>query len=282
MIVGKIRAVAGLGRVAGIVAFAMGPLTAIAADSPNLLEQRFFVALGTYIVDSNTDVRLDGELDEGTRVDWEETFGGGDVTRFRLDAQWRFADRHAARATWFNSSRENSAVLEEDVEWGEETFPASARAQGEFNFDVYELAYEYAFLLRDRYEIAASIGVHYTELELTLSAEAEASGGTLAADLSETGDVGAPLPVIGLRGLWALPRNFWIDLSAQYFALEIDEYDGSLVNLRAIVLWQPSQWLGIGLGYDRFAVDLDVAKERFDGSLDWAYQGPMLFYSATF
>ena len=90
------------------------------------------------------------------------------------------------------------------------------------------------------------------------------------------------LPVIGLRGLWALPRNFWIDLSAQYFALEIDEYDGSLVNLRAIVLWQPSQWLGIGLGYDRFAVDLNVAKDRFDGSLDWTYQGPMIFYSATF
>ena len=160
----NIRAAAGLGRVAGFAAFAMGPLTAIAADSPNLLEQGFFVALGSYIVDTNTDVRLDGELDEGTRVDWEETFGGGDVTRFRLDAQWRFAERHMVRATWFNSSRENSGVLEEEIEWGEETFPASARAQGEFNFDVYELAYEYAFLLRDRYEIAASIGVHYTEL----------------------------------------------------------------------------------------------------------------------
>lgn len=232
---GTIRATSGLGRAVCLAAFAMGPLTAIADDSPDLLEQRFFVALGSYVVDTRTDVRLDGELDEGT-----------------------------------------------DVEWGGETFPASARAHGGFNFDVYELAYEYAFLQRDTYEIAASIGVHYTELELTLSAEAEASGGTLAADISESGDVGAPLPVIGLRGLWALPRDFWIDLSAQYFALEIDEYDGSLVNLRAIVLWQPSQWLGIGLGYDRFAVDLNVTKDQFDGSLDWTYQGPMLFYSASF
>ena len=270
----KIRAAVGFARTVWFAAFATGPLTAIAADSPNLLEQRFFVALGTYVVDTSTDVRLDGELDEGTAFDWEQSFGEGDVTRFRLDSQWRFADRHMLRATWFSSSREHSSVLDEDVEWGDETFPASARAQGEFNFDVYELAYEYAFLERDNYEIAASIGVHYTELELTLSAEAEASGGSLAADISETGNVGAPLPVIGLRGLWALPRDFWIDLSAQYFALEIDEYDGSLVNLRAIVLWQPSQWLGIGLGYDRFAVDLNVTKDRFDGSLDWTYQGP--------
>jgi hypothetical protein len=277
MIMRKIRAAVGFARTVWFAAFATGPLNAIAADSPNLLEQRFFVALGTYVVDTSTDVRLDGELDEGTAFDWEQSFGEGDVTRFRLDSQWRFADLHMLRATWFSSSRENSRVLDEDVEWGDETFPASARAQGKFNFDVYELAYEYAFLERDNYEITASIGVHYTELELTLSAEAEASGGTLAADISETGNVGAPLPVIGLRGLWALPRDFWLDLSAQYFALEIDEYDGSLVNLRAIVLWQPSQWLGIGLGYDRFAVDLNVAKDRFDGSLDWTYQGPMIF-----
>ena len=279
---GRIRAAAGLVRAVSFAAFATGPLTAIAGDSPNLLEQKFFVALGSYVVDTSTDVRLDGELDEGTRFDWEQSFGEGDVTRFRLDTQWRFAERHMLRATWFSSSRENSGVLEQDIEWGGETFPASARAQGEFNFDVYELAYEYAFLPRDNYEVAASIGVHYTELELTLSAEAEASGGTLAADISETGNVGAPLPVIGLRGLWALPRDFWLDLSAQYFALEIDEYDGSLVNLRAIVLWQPRQWLGIGLGYDRFAVDLNVAKDRFDGSLDWTYQGPMIFYSVGF
>lgn len=60
------------------------------------------------------------------------------------------------RATWFSSSRENSGVLEEDVERGDETFPASARAQGEFNFEVYELACEYAFLQRANCEIAAS------------------------------------------------------------------------------------------------------------------------------
>ena len=102
------------------------------------------------------------------------------------------------------------------------------------------------------------------------------ASGTLTAVITESGDVGAPMQVIGLRELWALPRNFWLDHSAQYFALEIDEDYGSLVNLRAIVLWQRRQWLGIGLGYDRFAVDLNVAKERFDGSLDWTYQGPMI------
>jgi hypothetical protein len=69
MIMGRIRAAAELVRAVWFAAFATGPLTAIAGDSPNLLEQKFFVALGSYVVDTSTDVRLDGELDEGTAFD---------------------------------------------------------------------------------------------------------------------------------------------------------------------------------------------------------------------
>ncbi len=102
------------------------------------------------------------------------------------------------------------------------------------------------------------------------------ASGTLTAVITESGDVGAPMQVIGLRELWALPRNFWLDHSAQYFALEIDEDYGSLVNLRAIVLWQRRQWLGIGLGYDRFAVNVNAAKDRYNRTPDRTYQGPMI------
>jgi hypothetical protein len=257
-------------------------MAAGAEDAPDLLTSPFYVALGTYIVDTDTEVSLDGESGQGTRVDWEETFGSGEVTRFRLDGQWRFADRHKARFIWFDSSRDNSRTLEEEIDWGDETFPVNVRTRAEFSFAVYELAYEYAFLRRENYEISGSIGLHYTELELTLSAKAETSGGALDVDIKESGDVGAPLPVIGLRGLWALPYDLWIDAQAQYFALSIDEYDGSLTDLRFMVNWQPKTWLGIGIGYNQFTVDVDVEKDRFDGSLDWTYEGPMIFYSASF
>lgn len=263
-------------------ALALCPLAAVAEDAPNLLINPFYVALGTYIVETDTDVGLNGNSGQGTKIDWEDTFGSGDVTRFRFDGQWRFADRHKVRFMWFDTSRENTRTLEEEIVWGDETFPVSARTRAEFAFAVYELAYEYAFLRRENYEIAGSFGLHYTELELELSARAESSGGTLETDIKESGDVGAPLPVIGLRGLWALPHNFWIDAQAQYFALEIDDIDGSLTDLRLMVNWQPKTWLGIGIGYNQFTVDVDIEQNSFDGSLDWTYEGPMIFYSASF
>lgn len=263
-------------------ALLMSAPAAWAEESPNVLQDAWQVSLAGFIVDSDTEVSLNGDTQTGSKVDWEDTFGGGDVTRFRIDGQWRFADRHTARFMWFNSSRSRSRTLEEDIDWGDETFPVSAKVDGEFKFDVYELAYEYAFLRRDTYEVGASIGLHYTELSLSLAAKASSSDGTLTADIKEDASVGAPLPVIGLRGLWQLPHNFWVDAHAQFFALSIDEYDGDLQDYKIMVTWQPKKWLGIGLGYNRFAVNVDVDADKFNGSLDWSYQGPMLAYSAVF
>jgi len=49
-----------------------------------------------------------------------------------------------------------------------------------------------------------------------------------------------------------------------------------------LVTWQPKKWLGVGLGYNRFSVDVDVDGDNFNGSLDWTYSGPMAFYSVSF
>ena len=49
-----------------------------------------------------------------------------------------------------------------------------------------------------------------------------------------------------------------------------------------MLTWQPKPWVGVGIGYNSFKVDVDVEKDRFNGSLDWTYNGPMIFYSASF
>jgi hypothetical protein len=246
------------------------------------LNEPFNVALGSFILSSDTQVRVDGSTGRGSNVDWEQTFGGGDVTRFRIDGYWRFGDRHKVRALWFRSSRTRSTDLDEDIVWNDDVFPVNAHVEGKVSFDIYELAYEYAFVRRDTYEVSGTIGLHYTEFSTGLSARASESGGTLDVDLENSASVAAPLPVIGIRTMWALPHDFWLDASAQFFALSIDDYDGNVQDYRIAVFWQPHTWLGIGAGYNQFTIDVDVNKDRFEGQLDWQYRGPMLFYSAAF
>ena len=266
------------------VAALLGSPAAFADEVPNLLTDSFQVALGTFIITSEPTIQLKGDTGSGDKVDFDEALGGGDAQRIRLDSFWRFGDsrRHKLKAIAFEMSRDNSTTFDSDVEWGGDVYPVNAKVDAEFSFTVFEVAYEYAFLKRDNYELDGSFGLHYMDISSSLKAKAATSGGTLTEDISNSASVAAPLPVIGLRGMWDLSHNFWLDATAQFFALSIDQYDGNLQDYRVLVTWQPKKWLGIGLGYNRFSVDVDVDASNFNGSLDWTYSGPMLFYSASF
>jgi hypothetical protein len=271
------------GRFAVAIAGLVLPAAAFCNDTPGVLSDAFHVSLGTFVVNTDTTLRLDGDAGEqGKPIDWEKNFGEGDVNRFRLDGYWRFADRHKLRALVFSTSREGLRTIDEEIDWGGETFPVNATVDGKFEFSIYEVAYEYAFMRRENYELAASIGVHYADYEASLAAAATGSGAAANARIEKSGSVGAPLPVLGIRGTWSLSQAFSIDASGQYFALTYGDFDGNLQDYRVLLNWQPKSWLGLGVGYDHFSFNVNVDSSNFRGKMDWAYHGPMIFYSASF
>ena len=254
------------------------------AEGPDLLDNGFNVSLGTFIVNQSTKVRLDGttagEIQPGTPIDWEKNFGDGDNTRFRLDGYWRFADRHKVRMMWFNSSKSGSTTIDEEIDWQGETFPVNAKLKGESKFNIIELAYEYAFMRHENFELTGTAGIHYADFSVSL--EGDAIDGEVTRKVKEEGSVGAPLPVFGGHFLWRMGGDFWLDASAQWFALTIDQYSGSVWDAKLDAIWQPNKWLGIGLGYNYFKVDVDVDQDKFNGNLNWAYDGPRIFYTVHF
>ena len=231
------------------------------SGAPNLLNDTFTATLGSYILESDTTVRLDGHSGQGTEVNWSESFGGGDGTRFRVDGAWRFGDsrRHKVRGMWFNFSRKpigGSSIAE--IDWGDVTFPVDVTIESSNEFDIYELAYEYAFLRRENLELSGSIGLHLAQFKVGLSAEVDTGGGSGTAEIGDEGKLNAPLPVLGGHAIWRISGDFWLDAMVQFFALEYDNVDGRLIDTRIGVLWQPKKWGGIGIGYNRFDMDVDV------------------------
>ena len=263
-------------------AIVLGSPAARGDDSPNLLDDTLQVSIGTFGINSQPSIELKGDTGGGGRIDFDRTVGGGDADRLRLDGQWRFGDRHKVRFAAFGFSRSKTKTIDEEIEWGDETFPVDAKLTMDHDFYVIEAVYDYSFLRRENYELGASIGLHYFDFDVTLKGRVESSGETTDVDRKESASIGLPAPVIGLRGLVSLTHDFWLDASAQFFALSIDEYDGNLQDYRVFVTWQPKKWLGVGAGYNRFKVDVDIEKNSFNGNLDWIYDGPMLFYSVSF
>lgn len=273
-----------LGLLVALTGFALPAAQAASDGAPDPLNDTWEISLGMYVVEANTDVTVDGKTGErGTKVDWNREFGGGSQTRFRVDGQWRFAERHKLKAMWFSSSRSETSQIDRDIEWDGETYPLGATVKGSLDYDVYLLDYEYAFMRRESYELSASIGAYYANWKATLDATLDDPQNP-GVEIRQRGDasLNAPLPVLGLRGQWVLPYDFNFDLSGQWFYLSVNQYSGHLEDYRATLTWQPRTWLGLGVGYDWFGAHGDVDKSDFRGSLDWSFSGLMVYYKAVF
>jgi hypothetical protein len=102
-------------------------------------------------------------------------------------------------------------TIDQDLAWGDYTFIAGGQVTAETKFQVYELAYEFAFLRRQNYEIVAIAGIHLDDLRLKLSGNASLTVDTPAGPVEQpatfatkSNSVPAPLPVLGFRGDWAV------------------------------------------------------------------------------
>ena len=260
-----------------------GPVLAQGEDL-GPLNDRFSVSLGTFFMGSDTNVRADAfeSGQSGTPFNFEDTFGLDDETVFRIDAAWRAGHRHMLRAMYFSSDRSISNVIHEQIAFGDATFPVDAEVRADFRFDITELAYEYIFMDRDRYQLGASFGIHNAGFKIGLNSEPASQGGNAAA-ISESVHTNAPLPVLGLRGRWRLSEDFYAIAHAQYFQLAFDAYEGNIQDYEAALVWQATRHVGVGAAYNLFRTQVETDDHgNFEGQLRWQYSGAQLFMRMSF
>ncbi len=269
----------------------LGLAASASAQSPSgadgLLNDHWVINLGGFFFTMNTDAGLNGQSSVNPDVDFDHELGkAADSCRVRADLLWRITPAHHLRLMYFDNSTARSRALERDLEWGDYTFIVGATAEFRQRTQVLELAYEYAFLRRPSYELAATLGLHVMDTRLQLSGTAyftDPSGNTSTASAtSKEYSLPAPLPVIGLRGGWILHPDWYLDLQGQVFKVKVGDYDGRWSDLRAGVTWMFHRNFGVGLGYNRFATSLDVSKNDFDGRLKTGYSGLLAYLTGTF
>lgn len=266
-------------------ALLLGTTTLVQGGESGPLDERVSVSLGTFFLSSDTHVRADafssGEI--GTSLDFEDTFGLEDDRVFRVDAAWRMSDRHLLRVMCFDSNRSVSSVIDEQIDFGDETFPVNADVRADFEFDITELAYEYVFLQREEYQLGASFGIHNAGFRIGLSADLAVPSGGGSVNLAESVSTNAPLPVLGLRGRWHLAGDLYAVAHAQYFKLAFDAYEGDIQDYEAALVWQATRRFGLGAAYNIFRTQVETDdRDHFEGRLRWQYSGAQLFMRLSF
>jgi hypothetical protein len=262
--------------------------TSPAGNAYNLLNDRFTVNGGVFIMNSDVKARLNGSSTINPDVNFDDTFGkGSDATRARIDALWRITPKHHLSFTYFDNDTKRSKAIDRDIQWGDVTYKAGGNVDAQTKFSVYALSYEYAFLREPNYEVAGSAGVHYTDMEVKLSGNATITGsnGTSSGPItlqSKSSSLPAPLPMIGIRGGWVVAPQWYLDATAQLFKLNVNGYDGNWSNLRLGATWMFARNMGVGLAYNRFATRVDVNRSNFNGRLDLGYSGVQAFLTGSF
>ena len=240
------------------------------------LDDRFSISLGGFITDWGTNTQLNSDtLGSGTNIDFEDDLGlDPSDTTFRVDGYFRFNDRHRMDLSVFALSRDASKAIQKDIQFGDATFVIDTVIDAKSDLSIYKLDYTYSFLRRDRGSLGVSAGLYVADVEIRLSAQ--------GLGLAENRGITAPLPVFGLRGDYLLNDRFTLRGIAEFFALEINDIDGSIIDLLVSVDYQMSKHTALGLGYNYVAIDADASSSDFSGSLDWSYDGALLFLKLDF
>jgi hypothetical protein len=248
----------------------LGTLSTAHAD---VINDKIDISAGIFLIETSTTFRVDGTARTGTDVNLNRDLGLGNTNSFRFDGYWRFATRHKIRIEYFDEVRSAEHTINRQISIGDTTFDVNTQLSARVKTVNIEGAYEYAFMRGETYELAGSVGVY----DMYYKFSASAVGQTTNASASARADFNGPLPVIGLHYLWQFTPEWNLDVLAEFFALSVNPYTGTLQNYNVSVVYMPTKHFGAGLGWNEFILNTSLDSHDFNGTMSLKYGG-LRFY----
>ena len=234
------------------------------------------LTLGGYISTHDASLRVDSRtLGRGTKVDLEEDLGFEKALEsIRIDASWRFLPRHRASFSIYQISRDAVRTLDRTIQFGDREFVIDTTVTSEFDMTVYKMSYAYSAFQNAEYDLGLSAGLHVMDMKSSLAVAGLGE--------SEVAELLAPLPVIGLRGAWAITPRLFLKGNVDVFAISIDDTRGRFTDALVAVEYDASEHFGVGIGYNRVHMNIKNDGENFYGEARAGYGAVMIYGKLSF
>jgi hypothetical protein len=256
------------------VLFSLGLLpvsTTLLAQEPEQRE-RAAISLGAFISRPATEARVDSDSGQGTDLNLEDDLGlQSSTTIARLDGHWWLSRRNRLDFSVFRFSRDGTRTIDETIDFGDRTFAINTVVNSTQDLDIAKAAYTFAPVIKDRGFVGLAAGLYVAQTELSLS---QATLGT-----AQTEDLTAPLPVIGVRGQYAVTDRIKLRGSLEVFGIDTGDVAGHLNDFNIAADYGFGKRFAVGLAYNVVAMDIDASEggSGFRGTLDWGYTGWLLY-----
>lgn len=260
-----------------MVLTALGAAYADPANAQGSVErERASIVFGAFITDRRTETRLDSDSGLGTDFALEDDLGlDSSTTVFRLGGDIWFGQRHRFDASLFDFSRSASKRIDETIEFGDEVYAVDTVVNSQSDLSILKADYTFAVVSRRRGYLGLTGGLYIADTKLSLS---EPDLG-----LFESADLTAPLPVIGIRGEFAVTNRFTVRGASQWFSIDVADASGSLRDLYLGMDYGFGQRFAIGLAYNEVTMNITAEDTgRFEGEVDWGYDGWLAYLKVDF
>ena len=276
--------------------FTLLTVLAAAAEEPTplTLEQKPFlpwekgsVKFGGFITAFSSDLGFGINDAAGVVINAEEVFGLDTSLRvWRGEVMYRPGEsrRHQVDIIYAQYHRDGNATLTEEIDINGNPYPIGTEVESLFNFDILRGTYSYALLQDERMRIALGLGVYVVPLEYGLSLTT--TGGRTAVNGADTT---LPLPALALRSEFQLVPKLFLNASIDAMYVELDSFEGSLLDVNVALEYRPWKHIGLGLGYNGLSVGIQSEDSSssypgadFVGTVDVRYNGLMLYGKWTF
>lgn len=255
------------------------PLLAQAEGAMQFLSDKTRIQVGGFRpnIDSGISIHAsNGRL--GDDLDMESDLGMSDSkTSPWVGVSYRFADKHRVGISYFGLNRTAGKTLERSFNIGDQTYTAGLDSHSTLDIDVTVLDYNYLFSKSDHHEAFVAVGLHRIGVSTSVAADASLSnnnGGIASTAIETTArSVHAPLPVLGVGGSYVFNNAWAISGGLRYFGINVDKIDGSLGTAEASVQYHPWRNVGLSLGYAFDRLDMDLNKEKWQGSARYDFKG---------
>jgi hypothetical protein len=174
----------------------------------------------------------------------------------------------------------------------DDIFIEDGQITSSYNTTITRLTYAYSIMRSERSDLQLMAGIHVADLDVAVQLAGSVCLPTTTPSVppgcpsSTSGDdsktVSAPLPHFGAAFTYAITPTVAMNLALMGFAIEIDNIDGTIVEIDADVAWQPWRNIGVGAGVRYFRTEVDSTGSDVDGSIEFEYFGPMVYVQATF
>jgi hypothetical protein len=269
----KMVAMAGLSVVSGTMVEA-GEMASVKAFPDQIM-----IRVGSYFVsDTNTkfSVSSTNGLGLGTVIDYQKDLGGDQRDTIpRIDAYYRFNDKHRIDLTAFSMDRAGTRTLTASIDLGDTVFEIDETLNSDIKYTLYNLAYGYSFYHSPEVELSFIAGLHIVDYDLRFT--------NSTGEKFESAGVAAPLPVIGLRMGYTIAPKWSVQLLVEAFSINYeDTFKGSLFNFDLSTEYRLFKNFAIGAGVASLGLDVDVESDDWRGSVTDNYKGFTAFGTLYF